>query len=42
MKNFTYAIPTVIHFGKGQIEKLGAEIAQRSRKVRRSEVRFRR
>ncbi|MCI8971437.1 MAG: iron-containing alcohol dehydrogenase [Oscillibacter sp.] len=33
MKNFTYAIPTVIHFGKGQIEKLGAEIAQRSRKV---------
>lgn len=33
MKNFTYAIPTVVHFGKGQIEKLGAEVARRSRKV---------
>ena len=33
MKNFTYAIPTVVHFGKGQIEKLGGEIAARARKV---------
>ena len=33
MENFTYAIPTVVHFGKGQIEKLGAEIAARSHKV---------
>lgn len=33
MENFTYSIPTVIHFGKGQIEKLGGEIAARARKV---------
>lgn len=33
MKNFTYSIPTVVHFGEGQIKKLGAEIAARARKV---------
>ena len=33
MKNFTYSIPTVVHFGGGQIKKLGAEIAARARKV---------
>lgn len=33
MKNFTYAIPTVVHFGQGQIQKLGGEIAARARKV---------
>ena len=33
MKNFTYAITTVVHFGKGQIEKLGAEVASRSSRV---------
>ena len=33
MKNFTCAIPTVVHFGQGQIQKLGGEIAARSRKV---------
>jgi len=33
MKNFTYSIPTVVHFGKGQIEKLGGEIAARAHKV---------
>lgn len=33
MKNFTYSIPTVVHFGQGQINKLGGEIAARARKV---------
>lgn len=33
MNNFTYAITTVVHFGKGQIEKLGAEAAKRSSRV---------
>lgn len=33
MKNFTYAIPTVIHFGEGQIQKLGGEIAARAKRV---------
>ena len=33
MKNFTYSIPTVIHFGEGQIKKLGGEIAARAHKV---------
>ena len=33
MKNFTYSIPTVVHFGEGQIKKLGAEIAARARRV---------
>ena len=33
MKNFTYSIPTVVHFGEGQIKKLGREIAARARKV---------
>ena len=33
MKNFTYSIPTVVHFGQGQIQKLGGEIAARARKV---------
>ena len=33
MKNFTYAISTVVHFGKGQIEKLGGEGAARASRV---------
>ena len=33
MKNFTYDIPTIVHFGQGQIEKLGGEIAARAHKV---------
>ena len=33
MKNFTCSIPTVVHFGEGQIKKLGAEIAARARRV---------
>lgn len=33
MKNFTFAIPTVVHFGKGQIIKLGGEIASRASRV---------
>ena len=33
MKNFTYSIPTTVHFGQGQIKKLGAEIAKRSTRV---------
>ena len=33
MKNFTYAIPTVVHFGEGQIKKLGGEIAARASRV---------
>ena len=33
MKNFTYSIPTVVHFGQGQIQKLGGEIASRAHKV---------
>ena len=33
MKNFTYSIPTIVHFGQGQIEKLGGEIAARAHKV---------
>lgn len=33
MMNFDYSIPTVVHFGRGQIEKLGAEIASRSSRV---------
>ena len=33
MKNFTYSIPTVVHFGEGQIKKLGREIVARARKV---------
>ena len=33
MNPFTFSIPTVVHFGQGQIEKLGGEIAARSRKV---------
>lgn len=33
MNNFTYDISTVVHFGQGQIEKLGAEVAKRSSRV---------
>lgn len=33
MKNFTYSIPTVVHFGRGQIQKLGGEIAARASRV---------
>ena len=33
MNPFTFSIPTVVHFGQGQIEKLGGEVAARSRKV---------
>lgn len=33
MNHFTYAIPTVVHFGEGQIQKLGGEIAARASKV---------
>ena len=33
MKNFTYSIPTVVHFGEGQIKKLGGEIAARASRV---------
>lgn len=33
MKNFTYSIPTVVHFGEGQIKKLGGEIAARAGRV---------
>ena len=33
MENFTYSIPTTIHFGKRQIEKLGAEVAKKCTKV---------
>lgn len=33
MKNFTYSISTVVHFGKGQISKLGGEIASRASRV---------
>ncbi len=33
MKNFTYSIPTVVHFGRGQIAKLGAEVAARASRV---------
>lgn len=33
MKNFTYNISTVVHFGKGQISKLGKEIAGRASRV---------
>ena len=33
MENFTYSIPTTIHFGKRQIEKLGAEVAKKCTKI---------
>ena len=33
MQNFTFDIPTVVHFGEGQIEKLGGEIAARAHRV---------
>ena len=33
MTNFTYSIPTVVHFGRGQIQKLGGEIAARAGRV---------
>ena len=33
MQNFTFNIPTVVHFGKGQISKLGEEIASRASRV---------
>lgn len=33
MKNFTFAIPTVVHFGQGQIRKLGPELARRSTRL---------
>ena len=33
MKNFTYDISTVVHFGKGQISKLGKELASRASRV---------
>lgn len=33
MNNFTFNIPTIVHFGKGQIEQLGGEIASRAQKV---------
>ena len=33
MNNFTFAIPTVVHFGEGQIKKLGGEIAARANRV---------
>lgn len=33
MQNFTYSIPTTVHFGKGQIRKLGKEIAGRASRV---------
>ena len=33
MKNFTFSIPTTVHFGQGQIQKLGAEMARRATRV---------
>ena len=33
MMNFDYCIPTIVHFGRGQIEKLGAEIASRAGRI---------
>ena len=33
MENFFYHVPTDIYFGKGQIEHLGARMAQLGRKV---------
>lgn len=33
MMNFTYSITTTVHFGEGQIQKLGAEIARRASRV---------
>lgn len=33
MQNFTYHIPTKIHFGKGEVKALGAELKGRARKV---------
>ena len=33
MKNFTFSIPTTVHFGQGQIQKLGAEMARRSSRL---------
>lgn len=33
MINFDYSIPTVVHFGRGQIAKLGSEIASRAGRV---------
>ena len=32
MKNFTYSIPTIVHFGKGQITHL-SELAQSGKRV---------
>lgn len=33
MQNFTYYIPTKVHFGKGQIEKLGESVLEYGRKA---------
>lgn len=33
MQNFTYSIPTRVHFGKGQISHLGEEISKYGKKV---------
>ena len=33
MMNFDYCIPTIVHFGRGQIEKLGAEISSRATRI---------
>ena len=33
MENFTYSIPTTIHFGKRMIEKLGAEVSKKCKNV---------
>lgn len=33
MQNFTYSIPTVIHFGRGQVNELGKEISSQCHRV---------
>ncbi len=33
MKNFKFHVPTTIYFGKGQIEKLGQEVAQHAHNI---------
>lgn len=33
MENFTYAITTIVHFGRGQIKMLGGEIQKRASRV---------
>jgi len=33
MLNFTYYVPTVVHFGKGEVKQLEPELKKRAKKI---------